>query len=76
MHADWVRSIRSRCVRAGAAFFFKQWGGARKSRAGRELDGRTWDDLPAVAPAAVPPRAERERRLAAHIGFHATFARS
>ena len=43
---QWVRSIRNDCVSAGVPFFFKQWGGARKSKAGRILDGRTWDELP------------------------------
>jgi protein gp37 len=43
---DWVRSIRAQCRRAGVPFFFKQWGGVRKSAAGRELDGRTYDEFP------------------------------
>jgi len=47
MAADWVRQIRNRCVRNGVAFFFKQWGGTRKKQAGRLLDGRTWDEMPA-----------------------------
>jgi len=47
----WVRSIRNDCVSAGVPFFFKQWGGARKSTTGRVLDGRTWDELPAPIPA-------------------------
>jgi protein gp37 len=38
--------IRDRCIRAGVPFFFKQWGGPIKSRTGRILDGRTWDDMP------------------------------
>jgi protein gp37 len=46
MNPDWVREIRDRCLDAGVAFFFKQWGGVRKSRAGRELDGRYWDQMP------------------------------
>lgn len=46
MDPDWVRDIRDRCVRAGVPFFFKQWGGVRRTAAGRTLDGRTWDDLP------------------------------
>jgi protein gp37 len=46
MHPDWVRSIRGQCVAAGVPFFFKQWGGVRKKVAGRELDGRTWDEMP------------------------------
>ncbi|MBI1852631.1 MAG: phage Gp37/Gp68 family protein [Planctomycetes bacterium] len=42
----WVREIRDQCVTAGVAFFFKQWGGVRKHRTGRILDGRTWDEFP------------------------------
>ena len=53
MHPRWVRSLQEQCTDAGVAFFFKQWGeyqeGVRrvgKSKAGRLLDGRTWDELP------------------------------
>lgn len=46
MEAEWVRQIRDRCVAHGVPFFFKQWGGVNKKRAGRELDGRTWDEMP------------------------------
>ena len=46
MKANWVREIRDNCQANGVAFFFKQWGGVFKKRAGRLLDGRTWDDLP------------------------------
>ncbi len=46
MEAGWVREIRDRCVAAGVPFFFKQWGGVRKDLRGRQLDGRTWDQLP------------------------------
>ena len=46
MSPDWVRRIRDRCIRQGVPFFFKQWGGTRKKRTGRELDGRTWDEMP------------------------------
>jgi protein gp37 len=46
MHKDWVRSIRDQCERAGVPFFFKQWGGTRKGKAGRELDGRSYDGVP------------------------------
>jgi protein gp37 len=49
MHPDWVRDIRDQCQEAGVAFFFKQWGGVNKKRAGRILDGRTWDEMPEVA---------------------------
>jgi protein gp37 len=53
MRPEWVESIRDQCANEGVSFFFKQWGaydchGRRvgKSRAGRELSGRTWDDMP------------------------------
>jgi protein gp37 len=46
MNPGWVRKIRDQCLRAGVPFFFKQWGGPMKSRAGRVLDGRTWDEMP------------------------------
>jgi len=42
----WVREIRDRCVTAGVPFFFKQWGGRISKAGGRELDGRTWDEMP------------------------------
>jgi protein gp37 len=63
LREEWVRSVRRQCLRASIPFFFKQWGGVQKSRNGRELDGRTWDDLPAICRLPVPSRQERERRL-------------
>ena len=47
MREDWVLELRDQCNAAGVPFFFKQWGGMRKGRAGRTLDGRTWDAMPA-----------------------------
>jgi len=46
MEKDWVLKIRNQCRAAGVAFFFKQWGGVQKSKTGRMLDGRTYDELP------------------------------
>jgi protein gp37 len=46
MKEDWVIDIREQCVRSDVPFFFKQWGGVRKKAAGRELQGRTWDEMP------------------------------
>lgn len=46
MNPHWVTDIRDQCQDAGVAFFFKQWGGIFKKRTGRQLDGRTWDQLP------------------------------
>ncbi|HEY9733592.1 MAG TPA: phage Gp37/Gp68 family protein [Drouetiella sp.] len=42
----WVKSIRDQCQKAGVKFFFKQWGGSNKKKAGRTLEGRTWDEIP------------------------------
>ena len=49
MEGDWVREIRDICVQHEVPFFFKQWGGVQKSRNGRTLDGRTWDEMPLVS---------------------------
>jgi protein gp37 len=54
MQAKWVTDIRDQCRAAGVPFFFKQWGGVNKKRAGRRLDGRTWDEMPPVSPHPVP----------------------
>jgi len=42
----WVRDLKEQCARSSTAFFFKQWGGVRAKAGGRELDGRTWDEMP------------------------------
>jgi len=49
MDPAWVKDIRQQCRRAGVPFFFKQWGGTNKHRAGRLLEGRTWDEMPATS---------------------------
>lgn len=43
---SWVLAIRDQCRHSGVAFFFKQWGGVNKKKAGRELEGRTWNEIP------------------------------
>jgi len=48
---DWVLEVRDQCLAADVAFFFKQWGGRTPKANGRELDGRTWDAMPALASA-------------------------
>lgn len=45
---DWVRDARDRCVAEQVAYFHKQWGGRTSKMGGRELDGRTWDEMPMV----------------------------
>jgi protein gp37 len=46
MREEWVLSIQEQCANAGVAFFFKQWGGRQKSKTGRLLGGRTYDEMP------------------------------
>lgn len=46
LDGDWVREIRDQCEAAQVPFFFKQWGGTRKKKAGRELDGKVYDGVP------------------------------
>lgn len=74
-HPDWFRSARDQCVATGVPFFFKQWGewgpkqsgtgaGVEPARcgkklAGRELDGRTWEQFPASYLTGIAPGVER-----------------
>lgn len=46
IQAEWIGSIRDQCKKAKVAFFFKQWGGYNKKKAGRLFEGRTWDEMP------------------------------
>lgn len=62
MSEEWVLEIRDRCREAGVPFFFKQWGGKNKKKAGRVLQGRTWDEMPEMS--ASP--ASRARSLPMH----------
>jgi protein gp37 len=58
MKREWVVSIRRQCREQKVPFFFKQWGGVRKARNGRLLDGRTYNEYPECVAAPVPDRAE------------------
>ena len=44
--AEWIRDIRNQCIVAEVPFFFKQWGGVNKKKAGRLLDNRVWSQMP------------------------------
>lgn len=59
MAPDWVRSVRRQCRAGKVPFFFKQWGGVRKTETGRLLDGRTYDESPVVS--KVRPPIARQR---------------
>ena len=48
MDQEWVIDIRNQCLQAEVPFFFKQWGGFNKKKAGRKLEGRTWDEMPVM----------------------------
>jgi protein gp37 len=50
MKEKWVLDIKQKCEKENIPFFFKQWGGVNKKRAGRILQGRTWDSYPIVTP--------------------------
>lgn len=60
---EWVRELRDLCVREGVPFFFKQWGGRTPKSGGRELDSRTWDQVPVRADARHGPAGARTTRL-------------
>ncbi|MGE4425020.1 MAG: DUF5131 family protein [Solirubrobacteraceae bacterium] len=53
MKIEWARELRDRCTDEGVAYFFKQWGGSTSKAGGRELDGRTWDEMPERRPVAA-----------------------
>jgi protein gp37 len=67
MDPAWVRSIRDQCADAGVPFFFKQWGGVRKSAAGRQLDGAYYDELPPRMAGVIPPRSRRIELLQTQV---------
>ena len=49
MQQAWVEDIQRQCKKSAVPFFFKQWGGKNKKRAGRLLNGRIWDEMPGYA---------------------------
>lgn len=61
---EWVQNVRQQCEAAGVPFFFKQWGGVQKSRNGRLLNGRTYDETPPRLMNEMPPRAVRMKMAA------------
>jgi protein gp37 len=52
MRKEWVLSVKAQCRKERVPFFFKQWGGVRKAKNGRELNGRTYDQMPPLSLAA------------------------
>ena len=69
---NWVKAIRDQCRPAGVSFFFKQWGGVHKTKAGRMLDGQTYDEVPDRQSRVVMNDARRRQLLAVHKNRWAT----
>lgn len=63
MRKEWVESIQMQCRQQQVPFFFKQWGGVRKSLAGRELNGRTFDEMPQIAETSIPTLTKRRELM-------------
>jgi protein gp37 len=59
MQADWVYSILEQCQAAQVPFFFKQWGGTNKKATGRELNGKTYDEMPKTIFNPIPSKIDR-----------------
>lgn len=66
IEAEWVVSIRDQCQAQKVPFFFKQWGGVRKSATGRQLEGRTYDEYPIHSEAKIPSLTERRLLAGPH----------
>jgi protein gp37 len=56
MRREWVISVRDLCRTYHVPFFFQQWGGVRKSKNGRLLDDRTYDEYPERISVPIPDR--------------------
>ena len=63
LEPSWVTPLRDLCLREHVPFFFKQWGGVRKGKAGRELDGTTYDELPPIITEPPPGDKDYDERL-------------
>ncbi|MFC1824664.1 DUF5131 family protein [Thermodesulfobacteriota bacterium] len=48
MRRDWVINIRDQCIEKDVPYFFKQWGGINKKKAGRKLEGKEWNQMPKI----------------------------
>lgn len=59
MQSDWVDSILEQCEAAQVPFFFKQWGGFNKKITGRQLNSKTYDEMPTVSKNPIPTKIHR-----------------
>ncbi len=73
MDSAWVCSIKDQCEAASVPFFFKQWGGDRKSKTGRQLDGQTYDEMPGGSDRPRPTQKVRRQMISAFEPIRASF---
>ena len=64
MEESWVLNVQQQCRKSKVPFFFKQWGGVRKSEAGRKLQGRTFDEMPKRTRYPIPAKPDRLAMIA------------
>lgn len=60
---EWVTSLRDQCKSSQVPFFFKQWGGVRKSEAGRRLEGKIYNEFPEIVREPVPSNESRAKHI-------------
>jgi protein gp37 len=60
---EWVMSVRDQCRAAQIPFFFKQWGGKNKKKAGRMLEGKTYNEFPNFMLGGIPTKNVRDDRI-------------
>ncbi|MCC5944002.1 MAG: phage Gp37/Gp68 family protein [Bernardetiaceae bacterium] len=49
LQKEWIIDLKNQCQSAKVPFFFKQWGGSNKKKAGRLLNGKEYNEMPSVA---------------------------
>ena len=45
---EWIVEIKRQCRKQKVKVFFKQWGGIRPKSGGRMINGRTYEEYPAI----------------------------
>lgn len=70
MDEAWVLNVKQQCHADEVPFFFKQWGGVQKSKAGRKLEGRTHDDMPSLRATTIASRDERNAMIRKVEAWH------
>jgi protein gp37 len=60
---EWVMSVRDQCRAAQVPFFFKQWGGKNKKKAGRMLEGKIYNEFPNFMLGGIPTKNVRDNRI-------------